>query len=62
MVGLVNEDGYPLGQAIQELLDLLLRNDEAGRVVRIAEIDEADVLAVFLCGSAALREMSTHDD
>ena len=46
VIGLVDQDRHVVWQAVQERRIFALRDDDAGRVVGIAEIDEADLTVV----------------
>ena len=42
VVGLVDEHRHVLRDAVEQLLDLRLRDDHPGRVVRVDDVDEPD--------------------
>ena len=43
VIRLVDQHRHAGRQAVEQLLDLLLGDDRAGRVVRVADVDEAEL-------------------
>ena len=48
VIRLVDQHRHAGGQAVEQLLDFLLGDDHAGRVVRVAEVDEPDLAGALL--------------
>ena len=57
MVGLVDQDRHVLRDALDDRLDLLLRHDHPRGVVRVAEIEEADLAGVLVGQLDHLRDV-----
>ena len=57
VIRLVDQHRHVLRDAVEQLLHFLLRHDDAGRVVRVAQIDQPDLARVIVRGLDHRRDV-----